>query len=229
MRSEPEARAAAGVRGPAEVVVISRFGRPVPLALALAVCAFVPVLTAAVSVVQIPLGALPEDSQRLAAVPVTFFLHALAGVLFGVLGPVQFVRALRLRFGALHALAGRIFVLAGAGLALSGLGLLLQVQSTASGLLDVARATFGAALWVALLRGLLAARQRDLRAHRAWMIRAYALGMGTGTAALFLFPAYLIGGDAVLGLVADMVVVTAWLLNIGLAEWVVRRALPGHA
>ena len=207
--------------------MIRIFTRPIPLALALAFCTLIPVLTAAVSVVQIALGALPEDSLRLASVPVTFFLHSLAGVLFGVLGPLQFVRALRLRFGTLHRLAGRVFVLAGAGLALSGLALLLQAQSITTGLLDSARGVFGLALIAALLLGVAAARARDMLSHRAWMIRAYAIGMGQGTVALVMFPVYLITGVPPTGLATDIVVVGMWLLNIALAEWVVRRlALP---
>ena len=207
--------------------MIRIFTRPIPLALALAFCTLIPVLTAAVSVVQIPLGALPEDSQRLAAVPVTFFLHSLAGVLFGVLGPLQFVRALRLRFGTLHRLAGRVFVLAGVGLALSGLALLLQAQSITTGLLDSARGVFGLALIVALVLGVAAARAHNLLSHRAWMIRAYAIGMGQGTVALVMFPIYLITGVPPTGLATDIVVVGMWLLNIALGEWVVRRlALP---
>ena len=203
--------------------MIRTFTRAIPLALALAFCSFIPVMMAAVSVVQIPLGALPDDSLRLAAVPVTFFLHALAGVFFGVLGPLQFVRALRLRFGALHRLAGRVFVLAGAGLALSGLGLLLQVDSITTGLLDTARGVFGLALIAALALGVAAARARDMLSHRAWMIRAYVIGMGQGTVALVMFPIYLITGVPPTGLATDTVVVCMWLLNIALGEWVVRR------
>lgn len=60
--------------------VIRAFARPVPLLPALAVGAFVPVLTAAVRVVQSPLGAVPADSLRLAVAPIAFFLHALAGL-----------------------------------------------------------------------------------------------------------------------------------------------------
>ena len=179
--------------------MIRTFSRPIPLVLALALCTFIPVMLAAVSAVQITRGALPEDSQRLAAVPVTFFLHSLAGVLFGILGPLQLVRALRRRFGTLHRLAGRVFVLAGAGLALSGLALLLQVQSIATGLLDAARGVFGLALIAALVLGVAAARARNMLRHRAWMIRAYAIGMGQGTVALVMFPVYLITGEPPMG------------------------------
>ena len=207
--------------------MIHTFSRPIPLVLALALCTFIPVMTAAVSLVQISLGALPEDSLRLASVPVTVFLHSLTGVLFGVLGPLQFVRAQRHRFGTLHRIAGRVFVLAGAGLALSGLALLLRVESIATGLLDAARGVFGLALITALVLGVAAARAHDMLRHRAWMIRAYAIGMGTGTVALVMFPIYLITGAPPQGLAADIVVVGMWLLNSALGEWVVRRlALP---
>lgn len=209
--------------------MIRTLGRPIPLVLALTLCTFIPVMMAAVRVVQIPLGALPEDSLRLAATPVAFFLHSLAGVLFGVLGPLQFARALRFRFGTLHRWAGRAFALAGAGLALSGLALLLQVQSITTGLLDAARGVFGLALIAALVRGVAAARSNDMRLHRAWMIRAYAIGMGTGIVALAMFPLYLITGEPPTGLASDIVVVGMWLLNIALGEWVVRRLAPRAA
>jgi uncharacterized membrane protein len=205
--------------------MIQTFTRPTPLvlALALAVCTFIPVMTAVVSAVQIPLGALPEDSLRLASVPVAFFLHSLAGVLFGVLGPLQFVRALRRRFGTLHRLTGRVFVLAGAGLGLSGLALLLQVESIATGLLDVARGVFGLALITALALGITAARAHNMGRHRTWMIRAYAVGMGTGPVALVMFPMYLINGEPLKGLVSDIAVVGMWLVSIALGECVIRR------
>lgn len=203
--------------------MLRTFTRPVPLALALAFFAFIPVMMAAARVVQIPLGAVPEDSLRLAAVPAAYFLHALGGALFGVLGPLQFVRALRQRFGALHRLSGRVFVMAGAGLALSGLALLLKVESLTTGLLDAARGFFGLALMVALARGVAAARAHELRRHRAWMIRAYAIGMGSGTVAPVLFPVYLITGEPPTGLALDLVVVGMWLLSIALGEWVARR------
>lgn len=207
--------------------MIRTFSRPIPLVLALAFCTFIPVMNGAIRVVQIPLGALPEDSLRLAPFPVAFFLHSLAGVLFGVLGPLQFVRALRRRFGTLHRLSGRVFVLAGAGLALSGLGLLLQIESIRTGFLDAARGVFSLALMAALVLGVAAARAHDMLRHRAWMIRAYAIGMGTGTVALVMFPIYLITGEPPTGLASDIVVVGMWLLSIALGEWIVRRlALP---
>lgn len=45
-----------------------------------------------------------------------------------------------------------------------------------------------------------------------------AIGMGTGTVALVMFPNYLITGESVVGLASDILVVGMWLLNIALAE-----------
>ena len=70
-------------------------------------------------------------------------------------------------------------------------------------------------------------RKDDWGRHRAWMIRAYAMGMGQGTVALVMFLIYLITRVPPTGLATDIVVVGMWLLNIALGEWVVRRlALP---
>lgn len=207
--------------------MIRAFTRPITLVLALAFCTFIPVMMAAVRVVQIPLGTLPEDSLRLASVPVAFFLHVLAGVLFGVLGPLQFVRALGRRFGILHRLAGRVFVLAGMMLALSGVALLLHVESITAGLLDAARGVFGLGLIAVLVLGAAAARAHNMPRHRAWMIRAYAIGMGSGTVAPVLFPVYLVSGEPPTGLITDIVVVVTWLLTIAVGElFVWRRGLP---
>jgi len=101
--------------------------------------------------------------------------------------------------------------------------LLLQVESIATGLLDAARGVFGLALIAVLVLGVAAARAHNMLRHRAWMIRAYAIGMGSGTVALVMFPAYLIRGEPPTGLTTDIAVVGMWLLTIAVGEWVVRR------
>lgn len=85
------------------------FSRPAPLVIALAFFTFIPILTALAQVFQIPSGTYPEDSARLAVASMAWFAHVLAGVAFGITGPVQFVRALRHRFGALHPISDSIW------------------------------------------------------------------------------------------------------------------------
>ena len=123
--------------------------------------------------------------------------------------------------GRVFALAGLELALSGLGLALSGLGLLFKVECISTELLHVARGVFSLALIVALALGVMAARARDLARHRAWMIRAYVIGMGSGTVALVVFPIYLTGAP-VSGLASDIVVVGWWLVNIALGEWIIR-------
>ncbi len=209
------------------------FSRPAPLVLALAFFTFIPVLTALVLVFQIPSGTYPDDSARLAVAPFSWFAHVLAGVAFGITGPVQFVRALRNRFGALHRFSGRIFVLSGAVLGLSGLSLLAQVTSARTPLADIARGLFGLALLVSLAMAMAAIRNRDFLRHRAWAIRAYAIGMGLGAVTLVFFPIYIITGTAPNGLASDILFVASWVLTIAFAEVVIRystrSAPPVHA
>lgn len=206
--------------------MLRTFAKPIPLALLLTFCTAIPILVAASEVIQIPLGLLPEDSHRLLIAPVSLFLHALAGVLFGVLGPVQFTGVLRRRFGRLHRITGRAFGVAGLFLGLAGMSLLLQVDSKSTALPDVFRGLTSVALVVAILLGITAARARDIPRHRAWMIRSYAIGMGSGTIALVMFPIYIATGEPLNGLMSDIVFVGWWSFNIALGEWVVRRGRP---
>lgn len=207
--------------------MIRILAQPIPMALLLFLATFVPVAVAAVRTVQIPLGWLPDDSLRLTAAPVSHWLHAVSGSLFGLLGLVQFALVPGNRSGAPHRLAGRVFVVAGLVLAASGLGLLLGVDSVSTPALDMARALFSFALVVALVMGVHAARTRNPQAHRAWMIRAYALGMGGATVALILLPIHLIHATPLAGPMSDLVLVGWWLVTIALGEWIIRLLRQG--
>jgi uncharacterized membrane protein len=194
--------------------------RPVPLVMVLFFATSIPILTAIVKIIQVPAGLLHDESPRLAVAPLSMWLHAVSGFVFALLGPIQFARALKARFGGLHKVLGRLFVIAGVGMGLSGLSLLIRVDSVATPLLDWARAFFGAALIVALVFAVRAALGRNIVQHRAWIIRAYALGVGGPTVGLVMFPIYLAGGP-VIGLVADIVFVGWWLVTIGIGEFVI--------
>lgn len=199
------------------------FAKPLPLVLLLAFCTFIPVMMAGVRVVQVPFGTVPDDSLRLMVAPISLFLHALAGVSFGIAGPFQFSRVLQRKFGRLHRIMGRVFVVSGMFLGLSGLSLLIQVDSISTPMLDSFRGIMGFALCLALALGLAAIQVPDLVRHRAWMIRAYAIGMGTGTIALVFFPIYLITGTAPTGWALDSIFVGWWSFNVILGEWVIRQ------
>ncbi|MEY1556224.1 DUF2306 domain-containing protein [Yoonia sp. R2331] len=183
----------------------------------------IPTVMAGVRVVQIPAGTTPQDVAYLMTQPLPYWLHAAAGATFGLLGPLQFGRALAQRFGRLHKFLGRIFVAAGVVLGLSGLRLLLAFPGSSTLIIDVARMLGGIVLLVALALAIRAVMDRDIPRHRAWMIRAYAIGMGQSLIAFILFPIYLITGEPPVGVMSDLTVVASWALSIAAGEWVIRR------
>jgi uncharacterized membrane protein len=196
------------------------FSRPIPLVLLLVFATGLQVILAAFKVVEVPTGTLPKDGLRLGAAPVSIWLHALGGLLFSLLGPLQFVRALRDRFGALHRLSGRIFLVSGLAMAMSSLSLLWQLDSLSTQFLVVARAIFSVALIVSLIVAVRAARAGKIPEHRAWMIRSYAIGVGGTSVAVVMFPLYL-AGFQVTGLMVDLIFVGWWLITIGLSQLVI--------
>jgi hypothetical protein len=74
----------------------------------------------------------------------------------------------------------------------------------------------------ALVLGTLAARQRRLAAHRAWMLRAYALGMGAGTQVLTHLPWAAFPDLRSTGF-RTLFMGLGWAINLAVAEWVLRR------
>ncbi len=199
------------------------FSRPAPLVLALAFFTFIPVLTASVETVQIATGNYPEDSAHLAVAPLSWFLHMLTGVAFGIAGPVNFVLALRRRFGRLHRMTGWIFFGSALVLGLTSFSLLFSVEPQRTAIVDIARGVFGLVLLLAIAKAIAAIKRRDIQGHRAWVIRAYAVGMGLGTVGLVFFPIYIVTGAPPMGLASDLLFAVSWALNVGFAEWVIRR------
>ncbi len=91
------------------------------------------------------------------------------------------------------------------------------------GLLTVLRLVFGTAMAAAIVLAFLAIRRRDVRTHRRWMIRGYAIGLGAGTQVLTVLPAAALPGDlSKLGYALAMG--AGWLLNLAVAEVVIRRS-----
>ena len=143
-------------------------------------------------------------------------------LLYALLGAFQFSARLRRRHRGWHRGAGRVAAVAGLVVALSGLWMTLFYADAPGGaLLWAVRLLVGTAMAAALVLGVAAIRRRDVAAHRAWMIRAYALGLGAGTQIFtegFAKAAY---GDG--ELTKALSVSAGWLINVLVAEWLIRR------
>ncbi len=108
------------------------------------------------------------------------FAHVLPGMLFMLLGPLQFVRGLRARHPALHRWSGRIFLTASAVIGITGL--IMAAGETIGGLDEKAAIfLFGSFFLVALAKALWHALRREFVRHREWMIRGYAIGLAVAT------------------------------------------------
>lgn len=206
-------RPRAAVRGP---------GWPLPAALiALSAVALV---AGALRLVQLAGGpALIPADDRFGPVPVAVVVHILGAGLYVVVGAFQFLPRWRRRHPAWHRRAGR--VLAVAGLLVAGSALWMTLTLTpkpgTGGLLFALRLLFGSAMVAALVLGVRAARGRDIPAHRAWMIRAYAIGLAAGTQTFTEGVATALVGTGELS--GDFAKGAGWLLNLAVAEWLIRK------
>jgi uncharacterized membrane protein len=136
------------------------------------------------------------------------------------------VPRLRRRHLDWHRRTGRILTVAGLLVAMSALWMTLfyERQPGTGDLLYLLRLVFGSAMAACLILGVTTIRRGDVAAHRAWMIRAYAIGLAAGTQAFTIgIGAALIGTGGVRG---DLGSAAGWAINIAVAEWLIRRHTP---
>lgn len=184
----------------------------------------VPVVAGAFRVTQLAAGApVTAANARFVESPVPVVLHIVGATVFCMLGAWQFVP--RLRRGPWHRLAGRVLVPCGLGAALSGVWMTLFYPRVPGDgdLLDVFRLVFGTGMAVAIVLAVVAIRRRDVRTHRAWMMRAYAIGVGAGTQAVVFAVWTVAGGGQAEGVVRALLLAAGWVLNLVVAEAVIRR------
>lgn len=152
-------------------------------------------------------------------------VHALASVGFITLGAVQILPGARRANMRWHRAAGRYAFGAGLLGALSGVWMTLLHPGIATEALYWARLVFGLGWALALVMALRAVLRRDLARHRAFMIRAFAIAINAGTLPFLFLPAYLILGDQGPDF-EDNFQIFGWLVNLAVAEWIIRRPAP---
>jgi len=169
-------------------------------------------------------------NARFFASPLPVVLHIVNAGVYALLGAFQFVNRFRQRRPGWHRLAGRLLVACGLLVGLSGLWMTLFYPGTngSSELLYALRLLFGSGMVVSIFLGFSAIRRGDVIRHRAWMMRGYAIGLGAGTQVLTLLVGELIAGPPnELG--NALLMGAGWVINLAVAEWVIRKRPSNRA
>lgn len=173
-------------------------------------------------------AAVTPDNARFLQAPTAVVVHAVSATLYALLGAFQFGRGFRARWPAWHRSAGKLLTFAGLVSAITGLWMTVFYPiplSLQGPILYCVRLAVGSAMIASLVFGWSSILRRRVARHEAFMIRAYALGQGAGTQALVLLPWMLTTGESG-GPTRDLLMTLAWLLNIGVAEAIIRRKNP---
>lgn len=169
-------------------------------------------------------AAVTPDNARFLAAPLPVTVHVSAVIPFTLLGALQFAPSLRGR-SPWHRIVGWLLAPCGLAAALSGLWMTLFYPWPEGDGVGVyaERLIFGSAMLGSLLLALAAIRRRDFAAHGAWMTRGYAIGLGAGTQVLTHLPWFLlVDGKPGTG-PRTVMMGAAWVINVIVAEWVIRR------
>ena len=196
---------------------------------ALVTLVLVPAVAGSLRLVEVFGGphALPAN-PRITASPVPVVVHIVCAVLYAVLGAFQFSATLRRHRPGWHRVAGRALVVLGLAVALSALWLTLFYprQPGTGELAFLFRLAFGSGMAASIMLGFTGIRRGNVARHRAWMTRAYALALGAGTQ---VFSQGI--GNAVFGtgaLATDLSLGAGWVINLAVAEYVIRRPWTGR-
>ena len=176
----------------------------------------------------------PENARFFAS-PLPVVLHIVGAGIYALLGAFQFVSRLWQRGVGWHRWVGRLLLVpCGLIVGLSGVWMTLFYPGTNSTdgigavLLYALRLLFGSGMVFSILYGFIAIRRGDMIRHRAWMTRAYAIGLGAGTQVLTgMVGEFTIGTPNELE--NALLMGTAWVINLAVAEWAIRKKPANRA
>ncbi|MBB6546410.1 DUF2306 domain-containing protein [Nonomuraea rubra] len=186
---------------------------------------FVPLLAGAIRLTELTAGAeITQANARFFASPAPIVAHVVAVSVYSAVGAFQFAPRFRRRRRAWHRAAGRALVGFGLVAGLSGLWMtaFAELPPGDDGLLSVFRWVAGTVMCGSLVLGLAAIRRGDVPRHRAWMMRAYAMGAGAGTQAVTQGVWIAAAGEPD-HLTRALVLGASWAINAAVAEAIIRR------
>ncbi len=196
----------------------------------------VPLVAGTIRVAELLQGVeISPDNARFVAAPLPIVLHILSAAVYCLLGAFQFSPGFRRRNPKWHRAAGRILIPCGLVAALSALWMTQfhplgnfkgpLVADFDGRFLYVIRLLVGSAMTLFLTLGVVAILRRDFQQHGAWMIRAYALGLGAGTQVFTHIP-WILFPDIRGEFARTLFMGAGWAINAAVAEWLIFRGSP---
>ncbi len=154
--------------------------------------------------------------------PAPILLHGFAGIIFANLMPFQFSPRLRATAPRWHRWSGRLVILSAYLIAISALWMILVFPPTGGVLKTAGLLATAGAMITAFTISLRAILRRNIRHHRAWMMRAIAVTYGALPPVLVYLGWFLVAGEPP-QLVADLDRWYGMAINLAIVEWVLRR------
>ncbi|MEM9833175.1 MAG: DUF2306 domain-containing protein [Bacteroidota bacterium] len=106
-------------------------------------------------------------------------IHFAAGGIILILGCIQLIDPVRLKYPIIHRWLGRLYVLSALGAAIGGL-VFIFIKGTIGGLvMDIGFTGYGVLTLLAAIATIRYAISGNFKLHRAWAIRLFALAIGS--------------------------------------------------
>lgn len=106
-------------------------------------------------------------------------LHFAAGGIILMLGSIQLIKSIRVRYPALHRWIGRIYVLSCLLAAVGGSTFIIMKGTIGGTVMNIGFALYGILMLIAAIETYRHAAKGRIAKHRAWAIRLYALAIGS--------------------------------------------------
>jgi len=154
---------------------------------------------------------------------VAFFVHVFTSMFALLAGFTQFSPTVLKRYPKLHRTMGYIYV-ADILLVTGPASLIMSFYANGGFYSQLAFVTLALLWWYCTLIALLRARRRDIQAHRAFMVRSYALTLSAVTLRAWKFAIVYVAHPHPME-VYRAVAWLGWTVNIAVAELIIYRKL----
>jgi len=162
----------------------------------------------------------PELAPSFRARPLTLAAHTLFGPMALVLGLVNLLPAMRRRRWAAHRIVGRVYMIS--ALVVGAAGLSLAFHAAGGSLARLGFGTLAVATLVTVGQAYRYIKRGEVKRHREWVLRNYALIFGAVTLRIWL-PILIIAHQGEFLPAYRWVAWLAWVPNLLWVEWVIHR------